>query len=114
TSSFIETVKRVGLVADRNTPVRLHFSDGEVVLDAGTGDEAVATESLACTYDGESITIAFNPHFLQDGLQALGIPYAELSFTTATKPAVMSGRVDADTASDGSYRYLIMPVRLSG
>lgn len=114
TAAFIETVKRVGLVAERNTPVRLHFTEGEVVLDAGTGDEAVATESLSCTYDGEPLTIAFNPTFLQDGLQALGAPYAELSFTTSTKPAVMSGRTDADTASDGSYRYLIMPVRLSG
>lgn len=114
TAAFIETVKRVALVADRNTPIRLHFSDGEVVFDAGTGDEAQATESLTCEYEGEALTIAFNPAFLQDGLQALGTPHTELSFTTSTKPAVMSGRVDATTASDASYRYLIMPVRLSG
>ena len=114
TSSFIDTVKRVALVADRNTPVRLSFSEGEVVLDAGTGDEAQATEALACDYSGESLTIAFNPTFLQDGLQALGTTFAELSFTTSTKPAVMSGRADAAGVSDASYRYLIMPVRLSG
>ncbi|HVQ18540.1 MAG TPA: DNA polymerase III subunit beta [Actinomycetes bacterium] len=114
TSAFIETVKRVALVADRNTPVRLSFSDGEVVLEAGTGDEAQATEAVACDYTGEPLTIAFNPVFLQDGLQALGTAYAELSFTTSTKPAVLSGRADAAAESDTSYRYLIMPVRLSG
>lgn len=114
TTAFIDTVKRVALVADRNTPVRLSFSEGEVVLDAGTGDEAQATETLACEYTGEPLTIAFNPSFLQDGLQALGVAYAELSFTTSTKPAVITGRTEADAASDSGYRYLIMPVRLSG
>jgi uridine phosphorylase len=62
----------------------------------------------------ETLTIAFNPSFLQDGLQALGVAYAELSFTTSTKPAVITGRTEADAASDSGYRYLIMPVRLSG
>ncbi|MEO8328599.1 MAG: DNA polymerase III subunit beta [Candidatus Nanopelagicales bacterium] len=114
TSAFIDTVKRVALVADRNTPIRLAFSEGEVVLEAGTGDEAQATESLTCEYEGEPLTIAFNPVFLQDGLNALGAAYAELSFTTSTKPAVMSGRAKADEPSDAAYRYLIMPVRLSG
>ncbi|HVQ87591.1 MAG TPA: DNA polymerase III subunit beta [Actinomycetes bacterium] len=114
TSAFIDTVKRVALVADRNTPIRLAFSEGEVVLEAGTGDEAQATEALTCEYEGEPITIAFNPVFLQDGLQALGTSHAELSFTTSTKPAVMSGRNKADEPSDATYRYLIMPVRLSG
>ena len=44
---FVEAVKRVALVAERNTPVRLSFCGGEVVLEAGTGDEAQAVEALA-------------------------------------------------------------------
>jgi len=114
TAAFIESVKRVALVADRNTPVRLSFSEGELVLDAGTGDEAQATEALACEYTGEALTIAFNPTFLQEGLQALGAAFAEMAFTTSTKPAVLSGRTEASGESDSGYRYLIMPVRLSG
>lgn len=113
-ASFLETVKRVALVADRNTPVRLTFDDGQATVEAGAGDEAQAVETLSCSYDGEAITIAFNPQFLQEGIAALGTAYTEISFTTPTKPAVVSGRTDADAASDGSYRYLIMPVRLSG
>jgi DNA polymerase-3 subunit beta len=113
-ASFLETVKRVALVADRNTPVRLTFDEGQTIVEAGTGDEAQAVETLSCVFTGEPLTIAFNPQFLQEGIAALSAEFTEVSFTTATKPAVIAGRSDADVASDGSYRYLIMPVRLSG
>jgi DNA polymerase-3 subunit beta len=113
TSAFVEAVKRVSLVAERNTPVRLSFSQGEVVLEAGTGDEAQAVEALEATLEGDDITIAFNPGFLLDGLGAIGSDIARLSFTTPTKPAVLTGKPAGDGASP-NYRYLIMPVRLSG
>ncbi|XVQ11005.1 DNA polymerase III subunit beta [Spirillospora sp. CA-255316] len=113
TSPFIEAVKRVSLVAERNTPVRLSFSQGEVVLEAGTGDEAQAVEALEATLEGEDIDIAFNPGFLLDGLAAIGSDVARLSFTTPTKPAVLTGKPPQD-GENPNYRYLIMPVRLSG
>ncbi|WP_030163251.1 DNA polymerase III subunit beta [Spirillospora albida] len=113
TAPFIEAVKRVSLVAERNTPVRLSFSQGEVVLEAGTGDEAQAVEALEATLEGEDIDIAFNPAFLLDGLSAIGSDVARLSFTTATKPAVLTGKPPQD-GENPHYRYLIMPVRLSG
>lgn len=113
TSAFVEAVKRVSLVAERNTPVRLSFSQGEVVLEAGTGDEAQAVEALEATLEGDDITIAFNPGFLLDGLGAIGSDIARLSFTTPTKPAVLTGKPAGDGANP-NYRYLIMPVRLSG
>ena len=68
--ALVEAVKRVALVAERNTPVRLTFADGEVVLEAGSGDEAQASESLERGADGDDITIAFNPTYLLDGLSA--------------------------------------------
>ncbi|HXA59294.1 MAG TPA: DNA polymerase III subunit beta [Streptosporangiaceae bacterium] len=113
TSAFVEAVKRVSLVAERNTPVRLSFIQGEVVLEAGTGDEAQAVEALEATLEGDDITIAFNPGFLLDGLGAIGSDIARLSFTTPTKPAVLTGKPAGDGANP-NYRYLIMPVRLSG
>jgi DNA polymerase-3 subunit beta len=113
-AALLETVKRVALVADRNTPVRLSFEEGQLVVEAGAGDEAQAVETLTCSYSGEPLTIAFNPQFLQEGIGALGTPHTEISFTTSTKPAVIAGRIDPEKPSDGSYRYLIMPVRLSG
>lgn len=112
TASFVEAVRRVALVAERNTPVRLSFSAGEVQLDAGTGDDAQASETLDAELTGDPITIAFNPTFLLDGLGAIDAPTAVLSFTTSNKPAVLTGR--SGEAADASYRYLLMPVRLSG
>jgi len=113
-AALLETVKRVALVADRNTPVRLSFEEGQLVVEAGAGDEAQAVETLSCSYSGDPLTIAFNPQFFQEGIGALGTVYTEISFTTSTKPAVIAGRVEPEKPSDGSYRYLIMPVRLSG
>lgn len=112
TSAFIEAVKRVSLVAERNTPVRLSFSQGEVVLEAGTGEEAQAVEAVEASLEGDDIDIAFNPGFLLDGLAAISSDVARLSFTTPTKPAVLTGKPPADGANP-NYRYLIMPVRLS-
>ncbi|MGH3344376.1 MAG: DNA polymerase III subunit beta [Carbonactinosporaceae bacterium] len=111
---FVEAVKRVALVAERNSPVRLSFSGGEVVLEAGSGDEAQASEVLDATIEGEDIAIAFNPSFLLDGLGAIDAPLVQLAFTTPTKPAVITGRVEPDAGASDDYRYLLMPVRLTG
>ncbi|MCI2240541.1 DNA polymerase III subunit beta [Paenibacillus sp. TRM 82003] len=114
TSALVEAVKRVALVAERNTPVRLRFEDGVLSLEAGQGEDAQATEALEASLVGESISIAFNPQFLLDGLGALSAPYARLSFTQSTRPAVITGQAEADGEDDDSYRYLLMPVRLAG
>jgi DNA polymerase-3 subunit beta len=74
TAPFVEAVKRVALVAERNTPIRLAFSAGEVVLEAGAGDEAQASEAMPANLTGEEISIAFNPGYLLDGLGAIPRP----------------------------------------
>jgi len=110
---FIEAVKRVSLVAERNTPLRLAFSQGELVLEAGTGDEAQAVEAIEAKLEGEDIRSAFNPQFLLDGLNAIGSDTACMEFTTPTKPAVITAKPAAE-GETADYRYLIMPVRMSG
>jgi DNA polymerase-3 subunit beta len=114
TATLTEAVKRVALVAERNTPVRLRFTDGQVVIEAGQGDDAQASEAIESSLQGEEIEIAFNPHFLLDGLGVLGTPFARLSFTQPSKPAVLRGQSEIDGAADDSYRYVLMPVRLAG
>jgi DNA polymerase III subunit beta len=110
TASLIDAVKRVALVAERNTPVRLSFTAAGLGLEAGTGDEAQAQESVEAQVDGDEIVIAFNPQYLLDGLGAIGGENVRLAFTTSNKPAVLSSA--DDTA--GAYRYLLMPVRIGG
>jgi len=111
-TEFVEAVKRVSLVAERNTPLRLAFSEGVLTLEAGTGEDAQAVETLDAELDGEDIQIAFNSGFLLDGLGAIGGDVALLNFTTSTKPAILTGK-PVEESSAPEYRYLIMPVRLS-
>lgn len=111
-AEFVEAVKRVSLVAERNTPLRLAFSEGTLTLEAGTGEDAQAVETLEAELDGEDIQIAFNSGFLLDGLGAIGGDVARLNFTTSTKPAILTGKPVEEGAAP-EYRYLIMPVRLS-
>jgi DNA polymerase III subunit beta len=110
---LVEAVKRVALVAERNTPVRLRFSDGQVAIEAGTGDGAQASEALEAVLTGPEIEIAFNPQFLLDGLGAVGTTYSRLSFTQSSRPAVLSGQAEVDGPADTSYRYVLMPVRFA-
>jgi len=108
-ASLVEAVKRVALVAERNTPVRLSFSGDEVALQAGSGDEAQATESVECNLEGDAIAIAFNPQYLLDGLAATETSEVKISFTAPNRPAVIT---EAGSGAS-SYQYLIMPVRLA-
>ncbi|MBB1242444.1 DNA polymerase III subunit beta [Streptomyces durbertensis] len=114
TAPFVEAVKRVALVAERNTPVRLSFEQGVLILEAGSSDDAQAVERVDAKLDGDDISIAFNPGFLLEGLSAIDSPVAQLSFTTSTKPALLGGKPAVDAEADNAYKYLIMPVRLSG
>ena len=114
TQALVEAVRRVALVAERNTPVRLRFTDGQVAIEAGTGDDAQGSEAVEATLTGPEIEIAFNPQFLLDGLGVLNAPFTRLAFTQASRPAVISGQAEADGESDESYRYVLMPVRFAG
>jgi len=113
TVALVEAVKRVALVAERNTPVRLRFSEGQVVIEAGSGDDAQASEAVEAVLTGPEIEIAFNPAFLLDGLGAVGTAYSRLSFTQSSRPAVLSGQDKIDGDADTSYRYVLMPVRFA-
>lgn len=108
---LIAAVRRVSLVADRSTPIHMSFTDGNLELDAGQGDDAQASEQLIAHLDGEEITTAFNPTYLVEGLGALTQPYVKFAFTHASKPAVLTGVDSIGGQEDESFRYLIMPIR---
>jgi DNA polymerase-3 subunit beta len=67
-------------------------------------------EVLEAAYDGEDLQIAFNPQYLLDGIGAIDSDMARISFTSPTKPAVVTGKSD----SDPDYRYVLMPIRSAG
>jgi DNA polymerase-3 subunit beta len=114
TAALMDSVKRVSLVAGRNTPIRLGFTDGAVTLDAGNGEEAQATESLESTLVGDDISIGFNPSYLLDGLGAIAGSHVHISMTQPGRPASFAGLEGTEGQPDLSFRYLLMPLRMQG
>src|SRR5690554_3786075 len=113
TQALTDAARRVSLVAERNTPIRLAFSEGQVVLDAGQGDDAQASEALEAVLAGEDISVAFNPQFLLDGLGALTTEFVRFSFNHPNKPVEFTGQRAIDGDDDTSYRYLLVPIRFA-
>lgn len=117
TGDLAAAVRRVSLVAERNTPLRMIINADNVALEAATGDQAQASEAIAADVevvgDEPSITAAgFNPSYLMDALNALDAPFAKFSFTAPGKPCLITGlpSIDGDELLD--YRHVIMLMRL--
>ncbi|WP_288265945.1 DNA polymerase III subunit beta [uncultured Bifidobacterium sp.] len=110
---LISSIKRVSLVAERNAPIRMAFSDGSVTLSAGVADENQASDVIDVDFDGEDITVAFNPGYLIEGLSAIAEPFVRMKMTTAIKPVEFNGQQEADSDESMDYRYLLVPMRFT-
>ena len=113
TQDLIDATRRVSLVAERNSSVRMGFAEGEVVLDAGQSDDAQASEALEATLDGDPITVAFNPQYLLDGLGALSTEYVQFGFLQETKPVEFVGIDKPGGTVAAEFRYLLVPIRIT-
>jgi DNA polymerase III subunit beta len=118
TNDAIAAAKRVALVAERNTSLRMLMGDGFVTLEAATGDQAQASEAIEATIDQPSggdpaVTAAgFNPTYLLDGLGAFDTPYVNFAFTAPSKPCQLTGLATLDGNPLTDYRHVIMLMRL--
>jgi DNA polymerase-3 subunit beta len=132
---FTDAVRRVALVADRTSPVQLSFRSDAVVIEARSDGRARAVETVPVTFRGEQQAIAFNPHYLLDGLAAAALSsqetepadsaaasrgFVRLDFTSPAKPALITwaGSEESPKAEPGSeagasaaFRYLVVPLR---
>ena len=101
-ASLIEAVRRVSLVADRASPVRLTFGSGTVAIEAQTEGRARALERVTASFHGDEPTIAFNPHYLLDGITAAaaGSGPARHPASSASADGGAAGDPAADGASD--------------
>ena len=102
---FLEAVTRVGLMARDTTPVRLEFNALGVKLSSSSPDLGQAVETVEARYEGEDLTVAFNPQYLRDGLAAASGESVRLDVRDGLKPGVLHGEGD-------EFTYLVMPVRL--
>ena len=110
---FLEAVRRVALVTDKTIPLKLTFAGNSVTLEAGGGDEAQANEVFEIQKTGEDLNIAFNPNYLLDGLHAVSAPYAQISFNTSGKAAILMGKQSLDGPTIENFRYLLMPTKFA-
>ena len=106
-AELLEVVRRISLMAQKNAPLRLSFSEGEVRISAQTPDVGEASEPLPIPFAGEPFEIGFNPEFLVAGLESAGADQVVLKLISALRPGLLE-------AADGSgFLYLIMPIRLN-
>jgi len=118
TAEAIAAAKRVALVAERNTSLRMLVGDGLITLEAATGDQAQASEAIEATVDQASagdppVTAAgFNPTYLLDALSAFDAPYVNFAFTAPSKPCQLTGLAELDGEAQTDYRHVIMLMRL--
>jgi DNA polymerase-3 subunit beta len=104
--TLLEVVKRVGLLAQNNMPVKLNLAS-ELEISAHTPDVGEGQELIDADYEGEPLVIAFNPGFLYEGGTAIQGERLLLQAGDGLKPAILRGE------GDESFTYLLMPVRLS-
>jgi DNA polymerase III subunit beta len=123
--AFSEAVRRVSLVAERGTPVQLSFAPGRMTIGAATQGQARARETVPADFAGDEPVIAFNPHYLLDGIVAASVtghahtgtpPMPDgtrirLQFSSASKPAVIT-RTPPEGAAESDFRYLVVPQRV--
>ena len=118
-----DAIRRVSLVADRNSQIRMDFAEDGVTLSAGGSDVGSAVETLNCSFVGSPLKIAFNPSYLKDGLAAVHTDRVVFGFTQPSRPAILipepENLPEADEEGnfptpETDFTYLLMPVRLPG
>jgi DNA polymerase III subunit beta len=104
---FLDVARRVSQLAQRNAPLRLSFSSGELTVAASTPDVGDAEETMPAAFEGETLEIGFNPEFLKEGIESVEGDEVMLRLISPLRPGLLQP-VDND-----DFRYLVMPIRLN-
>jgi DNA polymerase-3 subunit beta len=104
--ALLEALRRVKILAQDSTPVRLTLGGDTLQLTAITQDVGNAHEEIDASYDGAEMTVAFNPDYLASGIDAVEGDEVTLATMDPMKPAVLRG------VGHDDYLYLLMPVRV--
>ena len=106
-SELVEVVRRISLLAQKNAPLRLAFTEGALEISAQTPDVGEASESLPVPFAGEPLEIGFNPEFFRDGLESAETEELVLKLISPLRPGLVQ------SGDDGGFIYLVMPIRLN-
>ncbi len=106
-AELADVVRRVSLLAQKNAPLRLAFDEGQLTISAQTPDVGEASEVLPVPFKGEHFEIGFNPEFLRDGVESVDDGDLLVKLISPLRPGLI------ESADDGGFVYLIMPIRLN-
>ncbi len=106
-AELADVVRRVSLLAQKNAPLRLAFDEGQLTVSAQTPDVGEASEVLPVPFKGEPFEIGFNPEFLRDGVESVDTGDVLVKLISPLRPGLI------ESADDGGFVYLIMPIRLN-
>jgi DNA polymerase-3 subunit beta len=104
---FLDVTRRVSQLAQRNAPLRLSFSSGELTVAAETPDIGDARETMPAAFEGEPLEIGFNPEFLKEGIESVSGDEVLIRLISPLRPGLLEP-VEGD-----DFRYLVMPIRLN-
>jgi len=108
TREVLDVVRRIAVMAQRNSPLRLRFAEGELTVSARTQDVGEAEESLPVSFAGEPLEIGFNAEFLRNGIESVTGETVRFRLISPLRPCVLQAEGSDD------FLYLIMPIRLAG
>ncbi len=116
---LVPAVKRIALVAERNTPVSMNFRDNLVTLQGGTQNQASGSDAVNALIEqvnGEVDfdAVGFKAEYLTSALAILGTPYVSFAFNGPAKPCLLMGLNEIDGEPISSYKHVIMLMRLRG
>jgi DNA polymerase-3 subunit beta len=106
-AELTDVVRRISLLAQKNAPLRLSFTEGTLSVSAQTPDVGEASEAIPVPYHGEQFEIGFNPEFLRDGLESIDSDELVLKLISPLRPGLI------ESPDTGDFVYLIMPIRLN-
>jgi DNA polymerase-3 subunit beta len=107
TDLFLAGVKRSSIIAaDRSSSVRLDVKKGVLTLTAASNELGEAREDVPITYNGDSLSVAYNARFLMDVLKQVESKEVQLELSTALAPGVLR------PVGDDTYICVVMPIRI--
>jgi DNA polymerase-3 subunit beta len=106
-TELLDVVRRTAVMAQRNSPLRLRFAEGELTVTAQTQDVGEAHETMPVGFSGEPLEIGFNAEFLREGIESIVADEIRLKLISPLRPGLIS-------ADGDDFWYLIMPIRIAG
>jgi DNA polymerase-3 subunit beta len=114
TADLVDSTRRVGLVLEREAPIKFDFKEDSVTLDASGNETAQASESISAELTGKEIVVSLKPQFLLEGIAGVHSEFVKVAFTSNNDPnkpgpVLLTSHGSKEKTDSDTYRYLLQP-----